>query len=256
MNEESRVIREEELHAYADDALPPDERAFVAAWLADHPDDAALVAGWMEQNRKIRTVFEADFQSRPTDREMLNSGRGSIFLRNRWASVAAAALLFASGVISGSLATSLTAGDETVAASLPGEARSAFLIYASEVRHPVEVGADEEDHLAQWLGKRLDYPLTVPDLSAFGFALVGGRLIPVDGRPGALFMYQNAGGQRLTVMLGRNEKNHDTSFRYSSAGSIETFYWIDGPVGYAVTGEISREELQRIAEECYRQFDT
>ena len=35
---------------------------------------------------------------------------------------------------------------------------------------------------------------------------------------------------------------------------LETFYWIDGELGYAVTGEILRETLREVAEECYRQF--
>lgn len=48
---------------------------------------------------------------------------------------------------------------------IPAQAKSAYLIYASEVRHPVEVGAGEQQHLATWLGKRLGYPFAIPDLS-------------------------------------------------------------------------------------------
>ncbi|MND49406.1 hypothetical protein D3C80_403500 [compost metagenome] len=79
-------------------------------------------------------------------------------------------------------------------------------------------------------------------------------MLPVVGTAGAMFMYEDAGGQRLTVIVGRNPQNQSTSFRFASAGDIETFYWIDGDLGYAVTGEISRTTLQKVAEECYRQF--
>ena len=61
---------------------------------------------------------------------------------------------------------------------------------------------------------------------------------------------------RVTVLVGRNGDNRTTSFRFASASGIETFYWIDGDLGYAVTGDISRDVLQQIAEECYRQFPT
>jgi anti-sigma factor RsiW len=145
------------------------------------------------------------------------------------------------------------AGIET----LPRQAQSAFLVYASEVRHPVEVGADQEAHLAAWLGKRLNVPdLKVPSLKALGFQLVGGRLLPVNETPGALFMYEDAAGKRLTVLVGRNGQNQTTSFRFANSGSVDTFYWIDGELGYAVTGEISRDVLRQVAELCYKQFPT
>jgi anti-sigma factor RsiW len=141
--------------------------------------------------------------------------------------------------------------------TLPHEARNAYLIYASEVRHPVEVFADQEAHLASWLGKRLSInDLKVPNLQSLGFRLVGGRLLPVADKPGAMFMYENEAGQRITVLVGRNEENRETSFRFAAASGIETFYWIDGALGYAVTGDIPRDLLQRVAEECYRQFPT
>ncbi len=139
--------------------------------------------------------------------------------------------------------------------TLPQQSQAAYLIYASEVRHPVEVFSNEEAHLATWLGKRLNIPdLRVPDLRSLGFQLVGGRLLPVDGKAGAFFMYEDEAGKRLSVIVGRNPDNRDTSFRFASSDGVETFYWIDNDLGYAVSGEISRERLRQVAEECYRQF--
>ena len=67
-------------------------------------------------------------------------------------------------------------------------------------------------------------------------------------------MYENEKGERLTLMFGRNEQNTTTGFRFESTGNVQTFYWIDGPVGYAISGEIDRERLQRISDICYRQL--
>jgi anti-sigma factor RsiW len=141
-------------------------------------------------------------------------------------------------------------------ASLHDEASSAFLIYTSEVRHPVEVRADEKDHLVTWLGKRLGHKLAAPDLADLGFSLVGGRLVPVNGKAGALLMYEDATGKRLTIMVGQSEENAVTSFRFAANGPVETFYWIDDKLSYAVTGEIPRDMLRRVADTCYQQFDT
>src|SRR5690606_35667099 len=49
---------------------------------------------------------------------------------------------------------------------------AAHRLYTAEVRHPVEVGAGEEDHLVSWLSKRLDSPLKAPDLQAQGLNLL------------------------------------------------------------------------------------
>jgi anti-sigma factor RsiW len=72
------------------------------------------------------------------------------------------------------------------------QASVAHSVYTPEVRHPVEVTALEQAHLVQWLSKRLGKPLKVPDLTAQGFELVGGRLLPGDTGARAQFMFQNA----------------------------------------------------------------
>ena len=53
-----------------------------------------------------------------------------------------------------------------------------------ETRHPVEVGADEEAHLVQWLSKHPGYRLIVPDLNSLGFRLMGrGCCPPITAPP-------------------------------------------------------------------------
>ncbi|MBD9372837.1 anti-sigma factor [Rhizobium sp. ARZ01] len=258
MNETRGIVGENDLHAYVDGLLDEGRRAEVEAWLALHPQEAERVASWSMQNERIREAFSADFASSSEDRRMIEPRRPGFLthLLRSAAAAAAALLVFAAGYGTGRLVTQDAPPTMTAAtAGLANEARSAFLIYASEVRHPVEVGADQQEHLAAWLGKRLDYHLRLPDLSSLGYSLVGGRLVPVGGRPGALLMYQNGGGQRLTMMIGRNEDNRETSFRLDTDDPVRTFYWIDGPIGYAVTGEISADELRAVADECYRQME-
>lgn len=258
MNEATGTVGENDLHAYVDGQLDAVRRSEVEAWLESHPQEAERVASWTVQNERLRDAFAADFVSSVDDSRLMHNKRPALLARlSRPAMAAAAALVFfGTGFWMGrSIPDTTSTAAPVTATALASEARSAFLIYTSEVRHPVEVGADQQEHLATWLGKRLDYRLRLPDLSAQGYSLVGGRLVPVDGKPGALLMYQNAAGQRLTMMIGRNEDNRETSFLLDTSGAVRTFYWIDGPIGYAVTGEISAEELKTVAEECYRQMD-
>lgn len=266
MTEDERPVGEDDLHAYADGRLDPARKAAVARHLAEDSEAAAKVADWQAQNEAIRALY-LPYGTPHSEDGLIVAGRRSARRlpglsepsANRALKVAAFAALFMLGVAAGQLLPPIlgsarpTATEPPIAA-LPQEARSAFLIYASEVRHPVEVGASEREHLQTWLGKRLGYAFRLPDLSRLGFDLVGGRLVPVAGRAGALLMYQDRGGRRVTVLIGRNEANRETSFRYESDGRVETFYWIDGPAGYAVTGEMARAELQAVADECYRQM--
>ena len=256
---ESRPVSETDLHAYVDGLLGDEERARVEAYLAENPEVARMVADWQAQSDGLRDAFAPYAAARPSDHLLVSPAAPFPQKTRRPAMAAAAALIFVLGGLAGHFAPMPFKQTPASAAidALPLEARNAYLIYASEVRHPVEVFADQEAHLATWLGKRLAIPdLKVPDLQSIGFRLVGGRLLPVADKPGAMFMYEDEAGRRVTVLVGRNEENRTTSFRFASASGIETFYWIDGALGYAVTGDIPRNLLQQIAEECYRQFPT
>ena len=86
-------------------------------------------------------------------------------------------------------------------------------MYAAEKLHVVEVGADQKDHLVGWLSKRVGTPLVAPDLTAEGFSLVGGRLLPASGKPAAQFMYQDRSGTRISLYVTRDAVNEETGFR-------------------------------------------
>lgn len=269
MTDDLNTVSEDDLNAYVDGFLSPQEKARIERWLERNPARAEEVREWRAQAETLRAHFASYARTDARDRALLSGSsdlpqriprKDARFTTGRLRAIAASLTLFAAGGLTGLYAPSLFSADRGIrsietADSLPRQAQSAFLIYASEVRHAVEVGADQQSHLATWLGKRLDYPLTIPDLSALGFSLVGGRLLPVNGKAGAMFMYEDGTGRRLTVLLGRNNDNRETSFRIDSTDGVETFYWIDGPIGYAVTGEVPRDLLQQVADECYRQFE-
>ena len=254
MTDRDSPVTEDELHAYVDGEIAADRRGAVEAWLASHPEHAARVAHWRAQADAIRARYDViASEPAPARFDLDKITRAS----RPWRAVAAAAVIaaFLIGGVVGWMAHGASAAAPSRFDVFTAEALDAHKVYVVEVRHPVEVFADQEAHLATWLGKRLAIDdMKVPNLQTLGFKLVGGRLLPVAEKPGAMFMYENETGQRITVLVGRNEDNRETSFRFASAENVETFYWIDGELGYAVTGEISRDQLRQVAEECYRQF--
>ncbi|WP_073955224.1 anti-sigma factor [Thalassospira sp. TSL5-1] len=179
--------------------------------------------------------------------------RGRYALRQ----IAAIFMVFIAGGLGGAAIMEATLSDTPAnrdfVNALPAISSAGYGIYASEVRHPVEVYADQKDHLVNWLSKRLGVSFSAPDLSSQGFHLIGGRLVPLEDKPGALLMYENNNNQRVTLLVGHNPDNISTGFSYQSHGKIETFYWIDGPIGYAISGEINKENLEDAALVAYRQ---
>jgi anti-sigma factor RsiW len=144
-------------------------------------------------------------------------------------------------------------------AAFARQAVAAHVVYMPEVRHPVEVEAAQQQHLVQWLSKRLNRPLKIPNLAPAGFELVGGRLLPGDAGARAQFMYQNAAGERVTLYVGAIEgvagKGMDeTAFRYTAEAGVASFYWVDQGFGYALSGKLPRQGLLVLAEAVYRQL--
>ena len=140
------------------------------------------------------------------------------------------------------------------------QASYAYSVYLPEKRHPVEVVAAEQAHLVQWLSKRLGRPLKIPNLENQGFALVGGRLLPGDSGARAQFMFQDGGGQRITLYLGALEKANAqerlaTQVRFETEGAVPSFYWAEQGFGYALSGQVDKTTLMALADSVYAQLN-
>ena len=69
-------------------------------------------------------------------------------------------------------------------------------------------------------------------------------------------MYQDARGQRLTLYLRTDAAgNRETAFRFAQEGKVGVFYWLDGKLGYALSGEQSKADLMRVVDSVYRQLN-
>lgn len=244
-------ISEHELHAYADERLDPVRREAVEAWLNDHPEMRQAVAEWRIQNERLHRAFDPALDEAMPAR-LAGAARPSF--RIPLSLAAAVAWLTVGGVLGYALRGE--APPPSPSASLPRQAAVAHAVYSPEVRHPVEVGAGEEAHLVAWLSKRLGAELKPPRLSAQGFDLVGGRLLPGEAGPVAQFMYQDARGQRLTLYVRHDaQESGETAFRYARENGIGVFYWLDGRLGYALSGEMEKPELLHVATAVYQQLN-
>ena len=252
-------ITESDLQAYADGRLSEERRVTVESWLASRLDETERIADYRRLSEGLRDAYDPVLEEQVPGRLADVSGS-----RLRWRTVAAVAgwiaLGIAVGVVAGwqlheSRPVAPPLGD--VGAAMARRAAVAHATYSPEVRHPVEVGADQEAHLVAWLSKRLGAPVRAPKLEDIGYSLVGGRLLPGENGPVAHFMYERNQGTRVTLYV-RTEttNNRETAFRYATEGNVRVFYWVDRKLGYALSsGDISRDDLFKVANAVYRQLN-
>lgn len=258
-----RPIDDDDLHALADGRLDPPHAQAVRERLG--AEDAERLAAWEVQRERLRALHAAMAQEplpeplRSTAARLQQRHDRQTRLRHLGGMAASVLLAFGLGwTLHGQWQPGPTMSATPVASAqrFAQQAAVAHAVYQPEQRHPVEVAAAQQEHLVQWLSKRLGRPLTLPVLSAQGFELVGGRLLPGDSGARAQFMYQNGAGQRITLYLGALDGagRGETAFRLYADGPVPAFYWIDQGFGYALSGPLARDALLALATAVHQQL--
>ena len=251
-------ISRDQLMAYADGQLPPNERAAVDAYLAANPEAAAEIALLQRQNDAIRTLFgPAGAESVPV---RLKPRRLAAEIDRRriqpWRWAAAAVVLLGLGLGAGWFARPLLEA-RPASAMLIADAVNAHAVYVAENRHAVEVGSQDSEHLSTWLSNRLDTTLGMPDLTAEGFTLVGGRLLPGQpdaGGRAAQLMYEDASQQRVTIYVTAALPDAEPAYQFASHDGAEAFYWANARITCTVVGTLPEQQMKAVAGAVYRQL--
>jgi anti-sigma factor RsiW len=252
-------VGEDDLQAFVDERLSGPRLAAVEAHLASRPEIAERVAAERRQRAALRERLAEKF-AEPVPARLRVANLREAFRARRFASMRTAAAVLAIFVAGAAGGWSVSHFSQPEVAATPPttvvaqSAHAAHRTFVVEVAHPVEVVAAQEAHLLQWLSKRLARPIVAPDLAAFGYRLMGGRLLPAGSGAAAQLMYEDRGGKRLTVYVRGAEGGTETAFRFQQDGDDSTFFWIDQGFGFAVTAPVARETLLPIAEAVYRGF--
>lgn len=249
------LVTEVHLHAYVDGELSPQRRSEVERYLDEHPEARERVHRYQALNDALRRQYEPVLDEPVPDRLLRRATARSVFSRRNVA--AAIGWMLLGGAVGAVTQNQLASRQLAVIESdLIRPAAFAHVIYAPEVRHPVEVSADQEAHLVSWLSKRLHTDIRAPSLIEIGYHLVGGRLLPSTNRMAAQFMYENPAGQRVTLYVRTGAwENHATGFHYASEDGVGMFYWVDGALGFAVSGNADKQTLYRVAAVVYRALE-
>ena len=226
------------LSAFTDNELSATERTAMLIRVTTDAAAAERVADYCAQRAALVALF-----GNPRD-----DTRCIVVRRRtpRWRQAGLAASCVAVGVALGSSAGWVSGNFAVDRPVFAERADIAFAVYTPEQRHPVEVAAEQQDQLVNWLSHRLDRRLSVPSLREYGYSLIGGRLLPGESGPAAQFMYQNASGARLTIYIASVQKD-TTPFWLFRDGNRITFYWGSQGMGCALTGHVSEPQLRSMA---------
>src|SRR5215469_8353571 len=150
-------IADEVLQRYVDGRLEPHHAAEVERHLAGHPDLARRVAAWRAQREALRAAFAgASAEPTPPPPELTLAHLLGARLQRRasfWPIAAGVVLALGIGAAGGWYASARREPDRTQLAVslLQQQALASHDVYAADRRHPIEVPADQSEHLAQWL---------------------------------------------------------------------------------------------------------
>jgi anti-sigma factor RsiW len=254
-----------DLHACADGQLAPARRAEIEAMLAANAELAARVEAIRAQTAALRDALDP-LLSEPLPERLVAaaapqpSGFASA-VRGWLAPTIAAAATLVLGLALGWLGRDALIERAGTPTTFARQAAFAHALYAADVRRPVEVWASEEKSLVNWLTKRLGFKVHAPDLNSLGYALVGGRLVAGNENPTALFMYENADKERLSLQVRRQSPlgrkapgTGEAAFRYAIENGVGVFYWIDDDCGYAISGALDRAQLLTVAQVVFGQL--
>ena len=100
--------------------------------------------------------------------------------------------------------TAAEAGDQ-----FAENAIGAYVTYAADQPHAVEVGGGDKYYLDSWLSKRIGMKLVAPDLAAEGFTLLGGRILPAGHDIAALLVYKDTASNQLSIYVTGAGRDQD-----------------------------------------------
>ena len=128
--------------------------------------------------------------------------------------------------------------------------QTAFLsahLRSLQANHLTDVVSTDQHTVKPWFNGRIDIAPPVVDLTSQGFALIGGRLDYIDGRPVGSVIY----GRRQHVINLFVAQGAGTEPRAAKMDTVQGFNirrWSDRGLDYWAVSDLSKEELASFGE--------
>jgi anti-sigma factor RsiW len=111
-----------------------------------------------------------------------------------------------------------------------------------EGNHLTDVQTGDQQGVKPWLGNRLRAAPPVPDLTARGFSLVGGRIDYVLGKPVAAIVYRRSG--HLINLFVAQGAEAERAARVATMQGVNVDLWSEKGLNLCAVGDVSVDELE------------
>lgn len=251
-----RQFTTNDIHLALDGELSVDDRLDFDRWLDTHPEMKALSTRYARDRATLIAAL-APVLEEPVPQRLTATALGEATPRRSWGTMmraaAAAVVLLVVGAGGGYLAAGLI-GDDSAGEKFADNAIAAYETYAADQPHAVEVGGTDKAYLDSWLSKRIGLKLVSPDLSAEGFTLIGGRVLPDEHDVAALLIYKDASSQQLSIYVKGAGAAKTKGTYASEEGGPKAIYWLDPRYGCAIVGDMPPDDLAKVAQSAWKQM--
>jgi anti-sigma factor RsiW len=91
----------------------------------------------------------------------------------------------------------------------------------------------------------------VPDLSGQGFRPQGGRLLIINGKPAAQFLYRSEEGEVVGLAIASGASDYQSA-RTARRHNVNIVHWRNAGYAYAFMGTIDLPRLEKLADKAWR----
>lgn len=286
MNRPSRRALAGQMLAYVDDCLPPEDRQALENTMTESPEIRRQIEEWLWQNQAIRAAFAepaaggrlattafipawapraAETKRQGDDPDLrlpaiaparerrsgggaaaLPAARRAIRARGRGAAVARRIFRALAGALAlWCVSAAVWPRDPSTGFVAAGAA--AYRTFAVNPTRPVEVTTRDRAAVERWFAAQGVRVAPIPDLSAAGLALLGGRIIPGAFSPAQFMLYENARRERVGVAIEPLDSPPTSAIVFSDSGGVPSASWTGAGHGFAVLGAASGAPIARLA---------
>jgi len=179
--------------------------------------------------RRIEATFSSPQRAAPDRRSLLKG-----FFMGSMVSAAAAASV---------VVVAFRMADEQ---HILGEVVSAHL-HSLQAEHLTDVLSSDQHTVKPWFNGRLDVAPPVPDLTAEGFPLFGGRLDYIDGKPIAAIVYKRR-AHVVNLFVAQALASAPFAPRSKSVQGFNILRWSEQGLDLVAISDINSSELQEFAD--------
>lgn len=118
----------------------------------------------------------------------------------------------------------------------------------------VDFTAADVPELEKWFGAKLNRKLEVPNLQSKGLTTQGGRLVIINDKPAAQFLYSSDKGELVELVIAFTDLPYQSE-QIIRKGDVNIVSWRDNGYAYAFAGQMDPARLQAIADSVWRDLE-